>query len=61
MSAGAALFIDYGFPAAEYYHPQREEGTLMCHYRHRAQGDPFAWPGSPTSRPMSISPHGGSG
>jgi SAM-dependent MidA family methyltransferase len=43
--AGAALFIDYGFPAAEYYHPQRTEGTLMCHYRHRAHGDPFAWPG----------------
>jgi len=43
--AGAALFVDYGFPAAEYYHPQRNEGTLMCHYRHRAHGDPFAWPG----------------
>lgn len=42
---GAALFVDYGFPAAEYYHPQRNEGTLMCHYRHRAHGDPFAWPG----------------
>jgi SAM-dependent MidA family methyltransferase len=45
LAAGAALFIDYGFPAAEYYHPQRAEGTLMCHYRHRAHGDPFAWPG----------------
>ncbi|MEP7184124.1 MAG: SAM-dependent methyltransferase, partial [Betaproteobacteria bacterium] len=43
--AGAALFVDYGFPAAEYYHPQRSEGTLMCHYRHRAHDDPFAWPG----------------
>ena len=38
-------FVDYGFRAAEYYHPQRSEGTLMCHYRHRAHGDPFAWPG----------------
>ena len=45
MNSGAALFIDYGFPAAEYYHPQRSEGTLMCHYRHRAHADPFAWPG----------------
>ncbi len=45
ITEGAALFIDYGFPAAEYYHPQRGEGTLMCHYRHRAHGDPFAWPG----------------
>ncbi|MEX3592469.1 MAG: SAM-dependent methyltransferase [Burkholderia sp.] len=42
---GAAFFIDYGFPAGEYYHPQRAEGTLMCHYRHRAHGDPFVWPG----------------
>ena len=45
LSAGAALFIDYGFPAAEYYHPQRSEGTLMCHYRHRAHDDPLSWPG----------------
>ena len=45
MMGGAALFIDYGFPAAEYYHPQRNRGTLMCHYRHRAHHDPFAWPG----------------
>ena len=26
MAGGAALFIDYGFPAAEYYHPQRSDG-----------------------------------
>jgi SAM-dependent MidA family methyltransferase len=45
LIAGAALFIDYGFPAAEYYHPQRSEGTLMCHYRHRAHDNPFVWPG----------------
>jgi len=45
LAAGAALYIDYGFPAAEYYHPQRSEGTLMCHYRHRAHDDPFIYPG----------------
>ncbi|MBU9217932.1 class I SAM-dependent methyltransferase [Burkholderia gladioli] len=45
LARGAAFFIDYGFPAGEYYHPQRAEGTLMCHYRHRAHGDPFVWPG----------------
>lgn len=28
---GAAIIIDYGFPAVEYYHPQRHQGTLMCH------------------------------
>ena len=45
LAVGAALFVDYGFPAAEYYHPQRNRGTLMCHYRHHAHDDPFAWPG----------------
>ena len=45
LVGGAALFIDYGFPASEYYHPQRSEGTLMGHYRHRVHADPFLWPG----------------
>jgi SAM-dependent MidA family methyltransferase len=45
LKAGRAYFIDYGFPAREYYHPQRHEGTLMCHVRHHAHGDPFAYPG----------------
>ncbi len=42
---GAAMLIDYGFPAAEYYLPQRAQGTLMCHYRHHAHDDPFYLPG----------------
>ncbi len=42
---GVALFIDYGFPAREYYHPQRHMGTLMCHHRHHAHPDPFYLPG----------------
>jgi SAM-dependent MidA family methyltransferase len=42
---GALLLVDYGFPAREYYHPQRRLGTLMCHYRHIAHGDPFLLPG----------------
>ncbi|MCX7139733.1 MAG: SAM-dependent methyltransferase [Proteobacteria bacterium] len=45
MAKGVILLIDYGFPAHEYYHGQRGEGTLMCHYRHRAHGDPFFLPG----------------
>ncbi|MGN6084179.1 class I SAM-dependent methyltransferase [Trinickia sp.] len=45
LTRGAAIFIDYGFPRGEYYHPQRTEGTLMCHYRHHAHGDPFLYPG----------------
>jgi SAM-dependent MidA family methyltransferase len=42
---GAAILIDYGFPAHEYYHPQRSQGSLMCHYRHHAHPDPFYLPG----------------
>jgi SAM-dependent MidA family methyltransferase len=45
LASGAALFIDYGFPAREYYHPQRSSGTVMCHYRHRAHDDPLFQPG----------------
>jgi SAM-dependent MidA family methyltransferase len=45
LERGALLFVDYGFGRREYYHPQRREGTLMCHYRHRAHGDPFFLPG----------------
>ncbi len=45
MDKGALLFIDYGFGAREYYHPQRNRGTLMCHYRHHAHDDPFYLPG----------------
>jgi len=42
---GAMFFFDYGFPSAEYYHPQRSLGTLMAHYRHHALVDPFFLPG----------------
>lgn len=45
LEAGLMLFIDYGYPRAEYYLPERREGTLMCHYRHRAHDDPFVYPG----------------
>ena len=45
LGRGALLLIDYGFPRREFYHPQRYEGTLMCHYRHHAHTDPFFLPG----------------
>jgi SAM-dependent MidA family methyltransferase len=45
LDQGAMLFIDYGFGAREFYHPQRSRGTLMCHYRHHAHDDPFFLPG----------------
>jgi SAM-dependent MidA family methyltransferase len=42
---GVAIWIDYGFPAREYYLAQRAQGTLMCHYRHHAHPNPFYLPG----------------
>ncbi|MEO6687830.1 MAG: SAM-dependent methyltransferase [Dokdonella sp.] len=45
LTVGVALFIDYGYPRGEFYLPQRDDGTLVCHYRHRAHADPLHWPG----------------
>jgi SAM-dependent MidA family methyltransferase len=45
LQSGMLLMIDYGFSRAEYYHPQRNQGTLMCHYRHRSHGDPLIYLG----------------
>jgi SAM-dependent MidA family methyltransferase len=45
LAAGAMLFVDYGYPRREFYLPQRSDGTLVCHYRHRAHADPLHWPG----------------
>ncbi len=45
LQQGAIVLIDYGFGRGEYYHPQRNRGTLMCHYRHHAHDDLFYLPG----------------
>jgi SAM-dependent MidA family methyltransferase len=45
LEKGAMLLIDYGLPRHELYHPQRDGGTLRCHYRHRVHDDPFWLPG----------------
>ena len=41
LTQGALFLVDYGFPEAEYYHPQRHQGTLMCHRAHLADADPL--------------------
>ena len=41
LKQGVILLLDYGFGAAEYYHPQRNQGTLMCHFQHYAHANPF--------------------
>lgn len=45
MQRGVALFFDYGLPRAHYYHPQRMEGTLRCHFKHHVHDDPLILPG----------------
>lgn len=41
LKQGVLLLLDYGFPGHEFYHPQRAEGTLMCHHQHQAHPDPL--------------------
>ena len=45
LEQGLAIVIDYGFPAREYYLPERSQGTLRCHYQHRVHNDPLIFPG----------------
>ena len=45
LLSGAVLLIDYGFSRREFYHPERNRGTLMCHYKHHAHTNPFQYVG----------------
>ncbi len=45
LEVGAVLLVDYGYPRADYYLAERVDGTLVCHYRHRAHDDALLWPG----------------
>ena len=45
LHRGVVLVLDYGFPRHEYYHPDRNQGTLMCHHQHLAHTDCLAHPG----------------
>ncbi len=45
LQAGLMLFVDYGYVRREFYLPERRDGTLMAHYRHRAHHDPLYLPG----------------
>lgn len=45
LKQGAMFIIDYGYPANSYYHPDRDNGTLMCYYQHHGHDDVFFLPG----------------
>ncbi len=42
VASGVLFVMDYGLPRAHYYHRERRQGTLLCHYRHRAHADTLA-------------------
>ena len=41
LEHGMILLFDYGVSRREYYAPDRNEGWLRCHFRHRAHSDPL--------------------
>ncbi|MBX2837856.1 MAG: SAM-dependent methyltransferase [Gammaproteobacteria bacterium] len=45
IATGVVLLIDYGYPRAEYYSPERTSGTLQCFYQHRVHDDVYRHPG----------------
>jgi len=45
LASGLLLIADYGFARQEYYHPDRNMGTLMCHFNHHAHKNPLIYPG----------------
>jgi SAM-dependent MidA family methyltransferase len=45
LAAGVLLLVDYGYEQKDYYHPDRSQGTLICHYQHRVHDNPLIYPG----------------
>jgi SAM-dependent MidA family methyltransferase len=45
LKQGAIFIIDYGYPKASFYHPQRTDGTLMCYYQHQGHSNPLVLQG----------------
>jgi SAM-dependent MidA family methyltransferase len=41
LQKGYLLTIDYGYTAPRYYHPNRNQGTLQCYYRHAHHNNPY--------------------
>ena len=41
ISEGTVLLIDYGMDKSEYFHSQRNDGTLKCFFNHESSDDPF--------------------
>ena len=42
LKEGCLFFADYGFGRNEYYHPQRNRGTLLCYQQQTVDSNPLA-------------------
>ncbi len=45
LREGVAFLFDYGVSRREYYAPERADGWLRCHFRHRVHDNPLILPG----------------
>lgn len=41
LAQGVILLFDYGYGAREFYHPDRNRGTLMCYYQQQRHDNPL--------------------
>jgi SAM-dependent MidA family methyltransferase len=41
LERGFVITIDYGYLAPELYGPMRQNGTLLCYYRHSVEENPY--------------------
>ena len=41
LKEGTIIICDYGYPQQEYYHPDRNHGTLLCYRKQRVLFDPL--------------------
>ena len=41
LESGYVLSVDYGHESSDLYSSSRPQGTLMCHYRHTVNSQPF--------------------
>lgn len=41
LESGLVMWVDYGYGAKAFYHPERHQGTLVCHQRHQANFNPY--------------------
>ncbi len=45
LIVGAVVLLDYGYPRKDFYMQERNQGTIRCYYRHRANDEPLFLPG----------------